>query len=69
MIAQTSGAILMINESNYTVRSKSGFNIYNVIQPNLDGFVHVQIMRAILPSASTYMQLNFIATELKSKGH
>ena len=31
LIAQTSGAISMINESNYRVRSKSGYNIYNVI--------------------------------------
>jgi hypothetical protein len=31
LIAQTSGAISMINESNYTVRSKSGFNTYNII--------------------------------------
>ena len=30
-IAQTSGAILMINESNYMVRSKSGDNTYTVI--------------------------------------
>ena len=28
LIAQTSGAISMINESNYGVRSKSGFNTY-----------------------------------------
>jgi hypothetical protein len=26
LIAQTSGAITMINESNYSVRSKSGYN-------------------------------------------
>ena len=30
LIAQTSGAILMINESNYRVRSKSGLNTYTV---------------------------------------
>jgi hypothetical protein len=30
LIAQTNGAITMINESNYTVRSKSGYNNYNV---------------------------------------
>jgi len=30
IISQTGGAILMINESYYMVRSKSGFNIYNV---------------------------------------
>jgi len=31
LIAQTSGAISMINESNYIVRSTSGFNTYTVI--------------------------------------
>ena len=30
LIAQTSGAISMINESNYRVRSKSGYNTYTV---------------------------------------
>jgi hypothetical protein len=29
--AQTNGAISMINESNYRVRSKSGYNTYTVI--------------------------------------
>lgn len=29
------------------------------LQQNLDGPVHVQIMRVIMPSASMYMQLNF----------
>ena len=31
LIAQTSDAISMINESNYRVRSKSGYNTYTVI--------------------------------------
>ena len=35
---------------------------------NLDGFVHVQILRATMPSASMYMQLNIIATETRHKG-
>jgi hypothetical protein len=30
------------------------------LQLNLDGLAHVQIMRATMPSASMYMQLNFI---------
>ena len=30
LIAQTSGAITVINKSNYTVRSKSGYNTYTV---------------------------------------
>ena len=31
LLAQTSGAISMINESNYIVRSKSGYGTYSVI--------------------------------------
>jgi hypothetical protein len=30
LIAQTEGAMSMINESNYIVRSKSGYNTYTV---------------------------------------
>ncbi len=30
LIARTSDAIMMINESNYIVRSKSGYDTYNV---------------------------------------
>jgi len=30
------------------------------MQPNLDGFVHVQIMHATTPSVSMHTQLNFI---------
>ncbi|HEY7079694.1 MAG TPA: hypothetical protein VH500_08335 [Nitrososphaeraceae archaeon] len=60
VIAQTSGAISMINESNYLIRSISGDNTIPSLQPNLDGFVHVQIMCATMPSASIYTQLNFI---------
>ncbi len=30
-IAKTSGAISMINESNYRVRSKSGYHTYKII--------------------------------------
>src|SRR5215475_12030336 len=30
LIVQTSGAISMINESNYSVRSATGHNVYNV---------------------------------------
>ena len=33
LIAQTSGAISMINESNYIVRSSSGNNTYTVLTP------------------------------------
>ena len=32
LIAKTSGAISMINESNYRVRSKSGYNTYPSLQ-------------------------------------
>ena len=43
LIAQTNGAVSMINESNYIVRSKSGYNkyLYRHMQPNRDGHVHV----------------------------
>jgi hypothetical protein len=52
----------MINESNYLVRSISSNKIL-IASPQLNhgGLVHVQIMRATMPSASTYMQLNSIA--------
>lgn len=59
LIAQTSGTVSMINESNYSVRSS-----YGKVKPNLDGLVHVQIMRATMPSASMYMQLNLTSKEL-----
>jgi uncharacterized Zn finger protein len=36
LIAKTSGAILMINESNYNVRSKSGYNTYTVTATQSD---------------------------------
>jgi hypothetical protein len=56
LIAKTSGAILMINESNYMVRSKSGQNLVITLIPslklNLDRLVHVQIMLATIPNAS-----------------
>jgi hypothetical protein len=65
LIAQTSGAILMITESNYKVRSTSGNNTYTVTLLNQDGFVHAQIMRATMPSASMYMQLNFIIVKAR----
>ena len=61
LIAENNGAILMINESNYIVKSTSGNNTYTVIATPSGGFVHVQIIRATMPSASTYMQLNFTA--------
>jgi hypothetical protein len=31
LIAQSSGAVTMINESNYSIISKSGYHTYNVI--------------------------------------
>jgi hypothetical protein len=34
-----------------------------LLQLNLDGLVHVQIMCATMPSASTFMQLNIIAVK------
>ena len=35
------------------------------LQLNLDGFVHAQTMLATMPSASMYMQLNFIAVKAR----
>ena len=61
LIAKTSGAILIINESNYIVKSTSGDKTIPSLHPNLGGFVHVQIMRATMPSTSMYIQLNFTA--------
>jgi len=62
IIVQTSGAISMITESNYIVRSTSGNNTYTVTATNPGRFVHVQIMRTTMPSAS--MQLNSIEAQL-----
>jgi SWIM zinc finger len=31
LIAKTSGAVTIINQSNYRVRSKSGYNTYTII--------------------------------------
>ena len=64
-IAQTSGAISMIDDSHYSVRSRSGFIHTTSLQPNADGFVRVQIMLATMPSASMYMQWNSIAGEMR----
>jgi len=61
LIAKTNGAILMINESNYIVKSTSGDKTIPSLHPNLGGLAHVQIMRATMPSTSMYIQLNFTA--------
>ena len=37
LIAQTSGAITMIDDSHYEVRSMSSGNTYTLLQLNLDG--------------------------------
>jgi len=64
-IARISGAISMINESSYIVRSKSRYDTYNIIATKSERVVHVQIMLVTMPSASTYLQLNFIAIEVR----
>ena len=69
LIAQTSGAVTMIekfvcqllNESNYRVRSTSDDNTYTVTATKSGGFVHALIMLAMMPSADMYMQSNFVA--------
>lgn len=40
LLAQTSGAISMIDDSHYGVRSKSGFNTYNVVATESEWLVH-----------------------------
>ena len=65
LIAQTSGAISMINESSYNARSKSGLILITSLQPNLNGYVHVQIIRATMPSVSMYMQLNITVVKAR----
>ena len=35
LLAQTSGAVTMIDESHYGIRSKSSFNTYNVVATEL----------------------------------
>lgn len=37
--------------------------LITLLQPNQDGLVHVQILHATMPSASTYMQLNIIVVK------
>ena len=61
LIARTSGAISMINESSYSVDQNPAITLILSLQLNLDGFVHVQITLATIPSASMCMQLKFIA--------
>ena len=63
LIARTSGAISMINESSYSVDQNPAITLILSLQLNLDGFVHVQITLATIPSASMYMQLNFIVVK------
>ena len=55
----------MIDDLYYSVKSKSGNNTIPLLQPNLDGLVHAQIMRATMRSASMYTQLNFIVGETR----
>jgi hypothetical protein len=60
LIAQTNGSISMINESNYNVRSKSGYNTYTVTATQSGWICSCPDMLVIMPSASTYMKSNFI---------
>ena len=43
----------MINESNYSVRSKSGYGVLTSLQPNLGGFVHVETIFIMTSGVST----------------
>ena len=64
IITKTNGAISMIDDSHYIVRSTLVTTLIASLQLTQDGLVHAQIMRAAIPSASIYLQLNFIATVL-----
>jgi hypothetical protein len=64
LIAQTSGAIMMIDDSCYRVRSTSGNNTYAVTATHQGGFVHVQIMLATMLSANMCMFVEL--TELQN---
>ena len=59
LIAKTSGAISMIDDSHYNVKSKSSNNTYTVTATQ-SGWVCScpDYVRATMPSASMYMQLN-----------
>ena len=48
LIAQTNGHITMINESNFTVKSKSSYTTYTSSPSNLDGFVHVETIFVVI---------------------
>jgi len=61
--AQTGGTISMINESNYRVRSTSGHNTYTVIATQSGWICSCPVIRATLPSASMYTQLNIIVVK------
>jgi hypothetical protein len=65
LIAQTSGAISMINESNIWSDRHLATTLIPSLHPNQTGLVHVLNMRAIMPSASMYMQLNFIVVKAR----
>ena len=65
LIAQTSGAISMINESNYTVKSQSSNNTYSVTATKSGWACPAQTMRATTPSANMSTQLKFIAIKAR----
>jgi hypothetical protein len=60
LLAQTSGAITTIVTHIVVLNRHLVTTIIPSLHQNQDGFVRVQIMRATMPSASMYMQLNFI---------
>ena len=64
LLAQTSGAVTMIDESHYGIRSKSSFNTLTSLQLNWVGFVHVETMFVAMPNASMYMQSNSTAIKI-----
>jgi hypothetical protein len=65
LIAQTNGAILMINESNYLVKSISSNNIYTVIATKSGWICSCPDYARYNAKCKMYLQLNFIATETR----
>jgi len=60
LIAHTSGAITMIDDSHYDVDRYLVTTLIPLLQSNMDGLAHVQIMLLTMPSASIFTQLNII---------
>ena len=65
LIARTNGAVTMINESNYSVRSITGYNTYIVHATQSGWACSCPDYARYNRSASMYMQSNFIAIKIR----